>query len=285
MSVPTLLICLALAALLVWLGRRVLLRVRMRQALLMIHRVLQEQLPECAIQGVEDGMLVLAPPQGEGVRVNLHRLIELAMAPGETAAEREQHLTEFCMAMAEAHAEGQTQAPLELERLRPRLLDRDTLTDLRRQADYDNLPAHPLGSSGLYAVLVQDSPRSVRFLHRKQVQDLPEPFDRTLRTAQGALDSPRFREAVRNCVQSGHRVVFQSGDSYDAARLLLIPQLLHPGESLVALVPDRDTLALAPLPSTPQERAELLALASQQGDRPLLDMPLVVSTEGWRRME
>ena len=39
-----------------------------------------------------------------------------------------------------------------------------------------------------------------------------------------------------------------TGDSFDAARLLLVPDALRPGEAVAASVPDRDLLILSPVP-------------------------------------
>ena len=69
-------------------------------------------------------------------------------------------------------------------------------------------------------------------------------------------------------------------DSFDAARLLLVPQVLEPEEALVAIVPDRDTLFLAPLPRD-ENWSSLRRLAHATDGPALLDRPLKVTRVGF----
>src|SRR5947209_1595671 len=52
---------------------------------------------------------------------------------------------------------------------------------------------------------------------------------------------------VREVLQEPKLVAIKCLDSYDAARVLLLPRALQPGEAIAALIPDRDTLTLVPI--------------------------------------
>ncbi len=85
-------------------------------------------------------------------------------------------------------------------------------------------------------------------------------------------------EAVRKVVEQGEGTALKLGDSYDAARLLLVPEHLRDGEEVAALIPDQDSLVLAPVPGDGDwgrlREGEQMVLG--HGHR-LLDRPLRVS--------
>ncbi len=56
-------------------------------------------------------------------------------------------------------------------------------------------------------------------------------------------------EATRQAVENRGVVVTKAHDSYDAARLLLLPERLRDQEEVAAQIPDRDTLVVAPVPA------------------------------------
>ena len=73
--------------------------------------------------------------------------------------------------------------------------------------------------------------------------------------------------------------VVKSCDSFDAARLLLVPGYLDAGESLVALIPDRDTLVLT-APPDDGDWDGLRKLARAADGDPLWAEPLIVTSAG-----
>ena len=88
-------------------------------------------------------------------------------------------------------------------------------------------------------------------------------------------------EPVRKTLSENSITMIKCLDSYDAARLLLLPGYLQPGEALAALVPDRDTLTILPLPGG-GNWAPLAELAkSAASDHLLLDRPLRVTCDGF----
>jgi hypothetical protein len=87
---------------------------------------------------------------------------------------------------------------------------------------------------------------------------------------------------VRAAVGSPNLNVIKTCDSFDAARLLLVPGYLEAGERLVALIPDRDTLVLT-TPPADDDWAGLRTLAVTADGDPLYPEPLVVTSAGIAR--
>jgi hypothetical protein len=78
-------------------------------------------------------------------------------------------------------------------------------------------------------------------LHQRALENLREDFPPDLVTGALAGDGA---------------TASQMADGYDAARILLIPGILKPGETLLALIPHRDMLVLLP-PSMEEDPAKL----------------------------
>ena len=66
-------------------------------------------------------------------------------------------------------------------------------------------------------------------------------------------------------------------DGFDAARLLLVPATLQPGQRLAAVISDRDTLALLPVPD---KWSSLDEIAKASIGDPLFAKPLLVTRDG-----
>ena len=81
-------------------------------------------------------------------------------------------------------------------------------------------------------------------------------------------------------------VAVHTGDSFDAARLLLVPEALKPGEAVQAAVPDRDLLILSPVPADGDWTRSRAAAKAAYGDSApgvpdLLDRPILVTRGGF----
>ena len=72
-------------------------------------------------------------------------------------------------------------------------------------------------------------------------------------------------------------VVLKNMDGFDAARLLLVPATLQPGQRLAAVISDRDTLALLPVPD---KWSSLDDVAKASVGDPLFNKPLLVTRDG-----
>jgi hypothetical protein len=163
----------------------------------------------------------------------------------------------------------------------PRLLTDDALAAMRAQVGPagQELPALPSGVAGLSIVFVLDRAATVAYLTRALLDDLQLTPETALDLARANLARTFSRDVVRSAVGSPDINVIKSLDSFDAARLLLVPGYLEPGESVVALIPDRDTLVLT-MPPGDGDWSGLRTLARAADGDPLCAEPLVVTAEG-----
>lgn len=154
--------------------------------------------------------------------------------------------------------------------LRPRLVPTAKLSSFPA-----GTPSTPIGETGLAAVYVIDSKHSVLYVDAALGAllglDAAGLHQRSLDNLRASLPAQAVRGALAGNVQ-----VFKLGDTYDAARLLLVPSLLGEGEEVAAGVPDRDTLLLAPVPKD----WAALARANTPAGETLLLRPLRISSAG-----
>ena len=85
--------------------------------------------------------------------------------------------------------------------------------------------------------------------------------------------------AVRSALSDRSMNVVKTNDTFDAARILLVPQFLEPGESIAAVIPDRDTLVLTAVPAD-GDWSRLRKIAGVAAGDPLWREPLIVTREG-----
>src|SRR5262249_5007414 len=88
-------------------------------------------------------------------------------------------------------------------------------------------------------------------------------------------------ENIRKMIAGGQLNMVKKLDSFDAARLLLVQAALKPGESVAALVPDRDTLVVMPVPPDGNwsKLRELAKIPPGDPTHALLARPLLVTPE------
>jgi hypothetical protein len=162
-------------------------------------------------------------------------------------------------------------------RIMPRLVTREFFATEPLLAGAPNVP---LGNTGLYVVYVLDGDASVVYLTRDHLADLGMSDQEVGTLALEHLKrSAPLENLVREAVEHGSVVSVKQLDTYDAARLLLLPDLLQEGEALVAAVPDRDTLVF--LKEPPGGRVEeIQGLLLSTSDKPLLKKALRVTNRG-----
>jgi hypothetical protein len=172
-------------------------------------------------------------------------------------------------------------AATELANVMPRLMaDLDVASyQARVAAGGKTLPSLPSGVDGLSIVFVLDRETAVAYLTDDLLAKLELTPAQALDVARTNLARTFGREVVREAVASQNVNVIKSCDTFDAARLLLVPGYLEPGESLVALVPDRDTLVLTG-PPPDGDWTGLRKLARAAAGDPLCTEPLVVTADG-----
>lgn len=128
------------------------------------------------------------------------------------------------------------------DRLMPRLAPPGLRAGLPPDADP---PYTPVESLGLEILYVLDAEHSVRYLTKADLNQLGIARDELHNRAMGNLRKTLPAETVRSALEEGALISVKTMDSFDATRLLLVPEHLKPGEELAAVVPDRDTLTFA----------------------------------------
>jgi len=241
---------------------------------------LAAQHPEIEIGEVTSESVVVTTPEGGEGTFFFDRLYQQST---DVDTEDEEGLKELFGRFAGMILEGQEALTVDAERDRdriyPRIVRRDWALEAAKQVGSDPLPSLPLGPEGLDIVFVLDNENSVAYLQSEQLTDLGVSPEEALDLAKENLGRSFRPEAIRPVLDESAMSVVKSEDTYDAARLLLIPGALRDGESIVALIPDRDTLVLTPVPDD-GDWASLAKLAKSPDGDPLWTQPLVVTPAG-----
>jgi hypothetical protein len=275
----------AIVALLV--GARQSWRASVRQELV---EHLRRTTPELEISAVHEDRLELAMPGAapdSSATFYLARFYARmsALPAGDSPDRRAERATiyETIAATIRDGATGLESLDAEAERVNvmPRLVGDDALAALRAQvaAAGKALPSLPSGIAGLSIVFVLDRPSAVAYLTADQLAALTLTAEEALAVGRANLARTFGRDVVRSAVGSATINVVKTGDTFDATRLLLVPGYLEAGESLVALVPDRDTLVLTQPPAD-GDWTGLRTLARAAAGDPLCTDPLVVTPDG-----
>lgn len=216
---------------------------------------------------------------GEGV-LRLDRLYrEGSQLKTEDAAGRKHLFSRLLATVREGPAIARLETEEDRRRGLPRLVNDSFLTELRGHTAADVVPALPLGVPGLSIVLVLDGETAVSYLTEGQLAAAGLTAAEGLELARSNLSRVVEDGIVRRALADGSLNVVKAGDSFDAARLLLVPAALGPGERVAALIPDRDTLVITSVP-TDGDWTDLRKLARTHTGEPLWSDPLVVSAEG-----
>lgn len=246
---------------------------------------LAEQHPEIEIGEItSESVMVTTPEGGEGTFF-FDRLYQNST---DVETDDEEGLRELFGRFAGMILEGQDALSVDAERDRdrvfPRIVRREWALEAAKQVGSDPLPSLPLGPEGLDVVFVLDNENSVAYLQTEQLTDLGISPEEALDLAIENLGKSFKAEAIRPILEEGAMSVVKSEDTYDAARLLLIPGALREGESIAALIPDRDTLVLTPVPAE-GDWASLANLAKSPDGDPLWTEPLLVTPAGFATVE
>ncbi len=251
---------------------------------------LQREHPEIRVEGERLGNLVVRMPDGTErlwEMTDVYGAVAHLPGMGSDPADRAKvydGAIEMLVRAAPTPTDPVTRATHE-PYLKPQLVP---VAALGEQSAGEALPYHELPDLGLAIIYVLDLPLRRRPITEADRDSLGMEL-RDLHLA--ALDNLRGslpREMVAGVLEEGSGAASQAGDTFDAARLLLVPELLQPGEELLALIPHRDMLLL--LPASLREEPEKLeeGLRALQGEHspecshpPLLDRPVRVTAEGF----
>lgn len=143
------------------------------------------------------------------------------------------------------------------------------------------MPRRRLGDTGLWIVYVLDSPQSVAYLTDEHARDLGLTPEALHALALENLCKRTPPDVLASALTGAAVVRFAAGDSYDAARVLLLPGRLGEDGALAAAIPDRDTLVVTPVPADGDWSTLRKLTRAPGGDRLLLDRPLLVTSEGF----
>lgn len=164
------------------------------------------------------------------------------------------------------------------DKILPRLVTSDYFSGLPEKL---TVPSRPLDNTGLHVVYVLDLENSVAYISRDHQKDLGLDDAALHLLALTNLRKLFPRSVVRSTVENGSITTVIGPDTYEAARLVLVPEYLEDGEELIAIIPDRDTLVLiTPPPDGDYLPIERLARANRQSEHPLLDRPVRVTRQG-----
>lgn len=263
-------------------------RQRWRRALV---EHLRRTAPEVEIAAIHQDRLELRfPERGAEASGTFHlerfydRMAELAFGAGAADARAALYDTITTAIRDGANGLEALDAGAERGHVLPRIVNDATLAALRGRvaASGKELPALPAGVAGLSIVFVLDRAAAVAYLTADLLADLKLTPEEALDVARANLARDFGRDAVRSALESRNLNVIKTCDSFDAARLLLVPGYLEAGETLVALIPDRDTLVLTAPPAN-GDWAGLRTLAGAADGDALYAEPLVVTSAGIAR--
>lgn len=264
-----------LLALLFW--ARASWRASVRQRLLAI---LKQKHPEIEVVSERSAQIELRLPDGSTGTLMLDNLYSGLAAGASDAEAQGEAIAAFVAGVLSQHAESMK--PLSLAEHSGRLLPRLVPEGFAREAATpDPIPASASGIPGLETVYVLDGDASVMYLTESRLAELglglPELHALALENLR--LNFPAL--VVRGVVEKGTVNMLKVGDSFDATRLLLVPGCLEEGEALAAVVPDRETLGLLPIP--PDGDWEPIRRLARTPASPyaVLDRPVRVTREGF----
>jgi hypothetical protein len=165
------------------------------------------------------------------------------------------------------------------DRLMPRLADAGFVRDAA--ASGRPVVHFPTTVSGLVTVYVLDNEQNVMYLGEERLAELGIDAQALHECAMVNLRRKPIVEIIRDVIERKQVAVVKVGDSYDATRLLLVPETLAQGEELVAVIPDRETLGLLPVPSADAWATVRKLARTPASPYRLLDRPLRVTHSGF----
>jgi uncharacterized protein YtpQ (UPF0354 family) len=264
---------------------------------------LRAELPGHAVAWADaDSLSVTKPGESGGALLavdNVRQKVAAAQEGGEDAAARRAVYASYLAVLRDMEAEPAT-ATADAARLLPRLVSQGYLAGIAESGG-DPISTRPLAGTHLHVAYVLDSPSHVRFVNAKHLESLGLTREALEQRALENLrqmpvklvplstQQPRegtLAEAVSLVVEGGEGVLLLSQDTFDAARLLLLPSLLSGTQGLAALAPERDGLVLLPLPPGDAQWAQVRQMGqglyeqSKQRGQPLSAVPLRVTAAG-----
>lgn len=238
---------------------------------------LRRTYPEAVVVEERDDRIALRSPSFGEVQV---RLANLYYQCARSGAARESVIRQFLAGLNERAADlGPLRFDRHAHRLLPRVVPSGFLGGLPGEAP---ILSRPIGETGLAVAYVVDGPHSVAYVGRAQLADLGLTEEQLHERAMKNLEAVFSPSAVWRAA-AGNVVAVQTADSHDATRMLLVPEHLPSGGEVAVLVPDTDTLVLAPVPKDGNWK-DLAGACVAGGGKPVLPgIPLVARRSGFTR--
>ena len=151
-------------------------------------------------------------------------------------------------------------------------------------ASPSGIPHTPIpGLDGLLAVYLLDVAGSPPYLSENDRKVLGIDTAEMHRLAIEHLRRGFPRQLVEGALAGGNAAAIQIQDSFNAARLLLLPEFLQQNEELLALIPHRDILVILPAAARHEPATLDDALKAFECDNHprLLDRPIRVTHQGF----
>ncbi len=140
----------------------------------------------------------------------------------------------------------------------------------------------PLDGLPLCILYVADAEQKMQYLNEEALTELGISPDALHELALSNLRKIFPEQSVRAVIERNTMILVAAHDCYDAARILLLPEYLREGEKMIALIPDRDTLGLAPVPESGDMSAlQKLANTPFNRDKLLLKKPVLATRNGF----
>ncbi|MFO0812742.1 MAG: DUF1444 family protein [Gemmatales bacterium] len=243
-------------------------------------RYLNEHQPDVQIRGVQGECIFLKCGELE-MRFNVYNMArDISNARLNTYEQRLPIYENYSHTLTETNQIGQEELSLEKHRalIFPRIQHRDFLSAMPTEA---KCYSRSLDDTPLIIAYVIDFPHSMQYIMQHQMDELHLNADQLHEIAMENLSQRCDRSMFDGALKDTLVRVF-ANDSYDAARALMIPQFLQPGQAVAIVIPDRDTLAVMPKPVSPDGWKALDKLAKiPLSDRLIYDKPLLVTCEGF----
>lgn len=167
--------------------------------------------------------------------------------------------------------------------LLPRIVSGDFLLRFPPEA---GLVSRQVDGTDLLEILVLDSSESVAFVTTGLLEELQLTRDEAFQVASGNLQLRLPENVVRGVLEENQMPMIQTLDGFDAARVLVLPGRLKDGETIAAVIPDRDTLVLLAVPPDKDTDEFWSGLAnfpgSDESSPTITNRPLRVTRDGIR---
>jgi len=222
--------------------------------------------------------LVVLRPDGRTVQMYLQRVYQAVQDLSDaTTADRQQTYAQLAEPLLEDVVGRELTLERDGARLLPRIVNLPTLDQL---GQLEPVPHRPLNGTDLFVVYVLDGEHSVAFLTESLRQQLQIDSEQLHHLALQNLAKTGGLDDVVAALEPGALIHVMVGDSYDAARVLLLPGMLQEGQQLAVAIPDRDTLGILLVDNPDAWRAVGELAQMPASDRLIHDQPLSVTCQG-----